>query len=54
MPRLKEKRTALKKEIPSDETYRQYVIEKVKKGQEAVKQGQAITTETLKRKIRTW
>lgn len=34
--------------------YRLYVLDKVRKGQEAVEQGQTITSEELKREIDSW
>jgi len=34
--------------------YRLYVLDKVKKGQQAVEQGQTITTEELQREIDSW
>jgi len=34
--------------------YRLYVLDKIQKGQEAIKQGNIITSEELKREIDTW
>jgi hypothetical protein len=34
--------------------YRLYVLDKVQKGQDAVKQGKTITSEELEREIDTW
>ena len=34
--------------------YRLYVLDKVRKGQEAVKEGKTITSEELKREIDSW
>jgi predicted transcriptional regulator len=34
--------------------YRLYVLDKIRKGQEAVEQGQIITSEELKREIDSW
>lgn len=34
--------------------YRLYVLDKIRKGQEAVKQGQTLTSEELKREIDSW
>lgn len=34
--------------------YRLYVLDKVRKGQEAVERGQVISSEELKREIDTW
>lgn len=34
--------------------YRLYVLDKIRKGQEAVKQGQTVTSEELKREIDSW
>jgi predicted transcriptional regulator len=34
--------------------YRLYVLDKVRKGQEAAEQGRTITSEELKREIDTW
>ena len=34
--------------------YRLYVLDKIQKGQEAVKQGKTITSEELEREIDTW
>lgn len=34
--------------------YRLYVIDKINKGQEAIKAGKAISAETLKKEIKTW
>ncbi len=34
--------------------YRLYVLDKIRKGQEAVEQGQTITSEELKREIDSW
>ncbi len=34
--------------------YRLYVLDKIRKGQEAVKQGKTITSEELKREIDSW
>jgi hypothetical protein len=69
-PRNKERRTtqmeALKKEAISviskmpdtaeidDIMYRLYVIDKVRKGREAVKQGDTVSTEELQREIESW
>jgi len=40
---------------PIDEImYRLYVIDKVRKGQEAIKDGRTISTEELKKEISTW
>jgi hypothetical protein len=37
-----------------DIMYRLYVLEKVRKGREAVKRGETITTEELRKEIETW
>jgi len=37
-----------------DMMYRLYVIDKVKKGQEAIRRGESITAEELQQEIRTW
>jgi hypothetical protein len=34
--------------------YRLYVLDKIRKGQEAVEQGRTISSEDLKREIETW
>ena len=34
--------------------YRLYVLDKIRKGQEAMEQGQIITSEELKREIDSW
>ena len=34
--------------------YRLYVLDKIRKGQEAVKEGKTITSEELKREIDSW
>ena len=34
--------------------YRLYVLDKIRKGQEAVEQGQTLTSEELKRDIDSW
>jgi hypothetical protein len=34
--------------------YRLYVLDKIRKGQEAAKQGHTITSDELKREIDTW
>ena len=34
--------------------YRLYVLDKIRKGQEAVEQGKTLTSEQLKRKIDAW
>jgi len=34
--------------------YRLYVLDKIRKGQEAAEQGRTITSEVLKREIDTW
>ncbi len=34
--------------------YRLYVLDKIRKGQEAVEQGQSVTSEELKREIDSW
>lgn len=34
--------------------YRLYVLDKIRKGQEAVEQGQTLTSEELKREIDSW
>jgi hypothetical protein len=34
--------------------YRLYVLDKIRKGREAVEQGQTITSEELKREIDSW
>jgi predicted transcriptional regulator len=34
--------------------YRLYVLDKIRKGQEAAEQGQTITSEELKREIDSW
>ncbi|MCB1851951.1 MAG: hypothetical protein KDI83_14440 [Gammaproteobacteria bacterium] len=34
--------------------YRLYVLDKIRKGQEAVEQGQTVTSEELKREIDLW
>ena len=34
--------------------YRLYVLDKIRKGQEAVEKGQTITSEELKREIDSW
>lgn len=34
--------------------YRLYVLDKIQKGQEAVKQGKTLTNEELQREIDTW
>jgi len=34
--------------------YRLYVLDKIQKGQEAVKQGKTLTSEELQREIDTW
>jgi len=34
--------------------YRLYVLDKIRKGQEAAEQGRTITTEELKREIDSW
>ncbi|MCP5444731.1 MAG: hypothetical protein H6968_17025 [Chromatiaceae bacterium] len=34
--------------------YRLYVLDKIRKGQEAIEQGQTVTSEELKREIDSW
>ena len=34
--------------------YRLYVLDKIRKGQEAIEQGHTVSSETLKREIDTW
>ncbi len=34
--------------------YRLYVLDKIRKGQEAVEQGQTVTSEELRREIDSW
>lgn len=34
--------------------YRLYVLDKIRKGQEAIEQGQTLTSEELKREIDSW
>ncbi|MCP4285305.1 MAG: hypothetical protein GY792_12770 [Gammaproteobacteria bacterium] len=34
--------------------YRLYVLDKIRKGQDAVEQGQTVTSEELKREIDSW
>ena len=34
--------------------YRLYVLDKIRKGQEAVEQGRAVTSEELRREIESW
>ncbi len=34
--------------------YRIYVIDKIKKGQEAIKEGKSISVESLKEEIKSW
>jgi predicted transcriptional regulator len=34
--------------------YRLYVLDKIRKGQQAVEQGQTVTSEELKREIDSW
>ncbi len=46
-------------ELPEDTDmdeimYRLYVLDKIRKGQEAVEQGRTITSEELEREIDTW
>lgn len=35
-------------------TYRRYVLDKIRKGQEAMTQGNTLTSEELKREIDSW
>jgi len=45
----------LPEDVDMDEImYRLYVIDKIRKGQEAIKQGRTIDSETLKREIESW
>ena len=37
-----------------DIMYRLYVIEKIRKGQEAVKRGEVISVEALKKEVASW
>jgi len=37
-----------------DIMYRLYVIDKIRKGQQAAKEGKTLTTEQLKREIQSW
>jgi hypothetical protein len=37
-----------------DIMYRVYVIDKIKKGQEAVKKGEVVTVESLKEEMKSW
>ena len=37
-----------------DIMYRVYVIDKIKKGQEAVKEGKVVTVESLKEEMKSW
>jgi len=37
-----------------DIMYRVYVIDKIKKGQEAVKEGKVVTVESLKKEMKSW
>ena len=37
-----------------DIMYRLYVIDKVRKGEEAVEKGESITTEELKERVKSW
>jgi len=45
----------LPEDVDMDEImYRLYVLDKIRKGQEAVKQGQTVTSDELKREIDSW
>jgi hypothetical protein len=47
--------SSLPDDTPIDDImYRLYVIDKIRKGQEAIKDGQKISSEELKREIETW
>ncbi|HDH31316.1 MAG TPA: hypothetical protein ENH26_00905 [Candidatus Wolfebacteria bacterium] len=37
-----------------DIMYRLYVIDKIKKGQDAIKEGKSITVEALKKELKAW
>jgi hypothetical protein len=37
-----------------DIMYRLYVIDKIKKGQDAVKEGETISVESLKEEVKSW
>ena len=37
-----------------DIMYRIYVIDKIKKGQEAIKEGEIVTVESLKEEMKSW
>jgi len=38
----------------ADVMYRIYVIDKIKKGQDAVKEGKSVTVESLKEEMKSW
>ena len=59
MENLKQNVISLFKKLPEDATiddmmYRLYVIEKVRKGQDAVKNGKTISVEDLKKEMKSW
>jgi len=59
METLKEKAlnaiTKLSKDAKIDDMmYRLYVIDKIKKGQDAIKEGKSISVEELKNELKTW
>jgi hypothetical protein len=59
MQTLKEKAIDAISELPETATiddmmYRLYVIEKVRKGQEAIKKGESIPADELMNEINTW
>lgn len=59
MENLKQNVISLFKKLPEDATiddmmYRLYVIEKIRKGQEAVMDGKTISVEDLKKEMKSW
>ncbi|MCH8318527.1 MAG: hypothetical protein IIA88_08530 [Bacteroidetes bacterium] len=59
MENLKQNVITLFKKLPEDATiddmmYRLYVIEKIRKGQEAVMDGKTISVEDLKKEMKSW
>ena len=59
MENLKQRVITIFKKLPDNATiedmmYRLYVIEKIRKGKEAIKDGKAISVDDLKKEIEKW
>lgn len=59
MPAAKQEALKMIDQLPDDADmdeimYRLYVLDKIRKGQEAAEQGKTVTSEQLKREIEVW